>query len=269
MRALLNNVFLKSLRDQRRSLLGWGLGLVAVNAVIMAFYPSIAGATEFDELFKQMPEALANLFLGQVSDLTSPEGYLNSQLFVLFLPLLFIIFTVAWGSGAIAGEEDRGTIELILSYPLMRWRLVAEKFAAMFVAVLVLSVVSWLSLVIGAIAVDMDIGLGRLAEVTLSVTLLGVAFGTFALALGSATGKRGVSIGLASATGVIAYLWNGLAPVIDILEPTTKLSPFYYYIGADPLSNGLDFVHVVVLIGLITALLAVAVVTFQRRDLQI
>ena len=78
-----------------------------------------------------------------------------------------------------------------------------------------------------------------------------------------------MSIGGASAIGVAAYFLNALAPLVDVLEPLTRLSPFYYYIGADPLTNGLNLLHAAVLTGLTLALLAVALVTFERRDLAV
>ena len=266
---MLRSVLLKTLRDQRRALLWWSIGLVILAASMMAFYPTLADAPEFDKLLEETPEWLAKSFAGDVSDLTSPEGYLNSQLFVLLLPLLFMIFAIAQGSGTIAGEEDRGTLELLLSNPLARWRVVAEKIGAMAIATLVLAFAFWLALAIGAAAIGMDISIGRLAEATLSGALLGLTFGALALALGCATGKHGVCIGVASALGVVAYFLNALAPLVEVLEPSRKLSPFYYYIGADPLTNGLNLGHVAVLIGLAVVLLAVAIITFNRRDLAV
>ena len=38
---MLNNIFLKTLRDQRRSLLYWGIGLVAMAVIMALFYPTI------------------------------------------------------------------------------------------------------------------------------------------------------------------------------------------------------------------------------------
>ena len=266
---MLRNVLLKSLRDQRRALLWWGIGLVILAAFLMAFYPSFADAPEYDKLLEDMPEVLRKVFVGEVSDMTSPEGYLNSQLFFLFLPLLFLIFAIVRGSSAIAGEEERGTLDLLLSYPLARWRVAAEKFGAMIIATLMLAFVFWVALAIGAIAIGMDISIGLMAQATLSSTLLGLTFGALAMALGCATGKRGFSIGVASAVGVVAYFFNALAPLVEVLEPSRKLSPFYYYIGADPLTNGLNPVHVAALIGLTGALLAMAIVTFERRDLAV
>jgi ABC-2 type transport system permease protein len=45
------------------------------------------------------------------------------------------------------------------------------------------------------------------------------------------------------------------------------LSPFYYYSSADPITNGLHIGHAGVLLATTAVLLAIAVVTFNRRDL--
>ncbi len=266
---MLRNVFLKTLRDQRRSLIWWCIGLTALTWLTVLFYPSVRDVPDFNELYEQMPEALAKMFAGEFSDLTSPEGFLNSQLFFFVVPIIFLVFAIARGSGAIAGEEERGTLDLLLSNPLTRSQVLVQKFAAMLVAVLALGFVIWLGMAIGVVVVDMEISLMRLAEATLSAALLAAVFGALALAAGSATGKRGLSIGVASAIGVAAYFLNALAPLVDVLEPLTRLSPFYYYIGADPLTNGLNLLHAAVLTGLTLALLAVALVTFERRDLAV
>ena len=68
---------------------------------------------------------------------------------------------------------------------------------------------------------------------------------------------------------MVAYFLNALAPLVESLESSRMLSPFYYYIGADPLTNGLNPGHVAVLIGLTAVLLAVALFTFNRRDLAV
>jgi len=265
---MLRNVFLKSLWEQRKSLLWWTLGLAALTLITILFYPSFSDAPEFNDLLGD-EDSFVRAFVGDISDLTSPEGFLNSQLYFLMVPLLFLVFAIARGSGAIAGEEERGTLDLLLSNPLTRSQVLLHKFAAMLVAILALAFILWLSAVIGAIAVDMDISFMRMAEVTLSAALLGILFGAVALALGSATGKRGMSIGVASAVGVSAYLLNALAPVVGALEPFSKLSPFYYYSNSDPLTNGLDPLHAAVLVALTAVLLVVALFTFERRDLAV
>ena len=265
---MLGNVFLKTLRDQRRAVLWWGIGLVALTIVTVLFYPSFRDTSGFDEVYDQMPEALAKMFAGEFTDFTSPEGFLNTQLFFFVIPLLFIVYAVAFGSSTIAGEEAQGTLGLLLSNPVTRWQVVAQKFGALATSTLVLALFLWLGLVVGAALVDLEASPVRMAAATLSASFLGLAFGALALALGCVKGSRGLSIGGSSALAVAAYFLNALAPLSETLEPIQRLSPFYYYISSDPLANGLDLVHTAVLIGLVVVALGVALISFERRDLQ-
>ena len=265
---MLRNVFLKSLRDQRRSLMFWGIGVAALSLVTVLFYPSVKDVPEFSKLLEDS-EALTRVFAGGFTDLTSPEGYLNSQLYSLLVPILLLVFAVSQGSGAIAGEEEKGTLDILLSNPTTRLQVLTQKFAAMTVAILALSLVLWLSVAIGAVIVSMDVSLWRALQTTISGVLLGVLFGALSLALGSATGKRGSSIAISGAFALAAYFVYALMPLVEGLEVMEKVSPFYYYIGADPLTNGLNLAHAAVLIGITAALLAVSIVTFERRDLAV
>ena len=51
------------------------------------------------------------------------------------------------------------------------------------------------------------------------------------------------------------------------VEPYRRLSPFYCYIGSDPLVNGLDLNHVLVLIARTVICVGLALWLFERRDL--
>ena len=266
---MLRNVFLKTLRDQRRSLVWWIAGVAALAVFTMLFYPSVADVPEINKFFEEMPEALARSFMGDVADYTSPEGYLNAEMFGFTIPLLFLVFNVGRGAGAVAGEEEKGTLELLLSYPLLRRKLIEDKFLAMLVVTIVITIAIWVSALVGAAIVDMDIGVWSLAQITVSAALLGLVFGAFSLALGSATGRKNTTIGITSSLALAAYLLNALAPLVDWLEPARRFSPFYYYNAADPLSNGLNLGHVAVLTGLVAAFVAVALFSFGRRDLTI
>jgi len=266
---VLRNIILKTLRDRRRSLLFWGLGLVALAVIMVSFFPVIRDAPFISDYLESFPEEFLALFAGEVTDYTSPEGYLNGELFFLMYPLLMLIFSIGFGSGAIAGEEERGTLDLLLSNPLKRWHLVLDKFIAMLICTLLLTFVFWAALAAGGAIIDMGLNLARLAAVCFSGFLLAITFGSIALAVGCARGKHGLSIGVGGALGVYAYMLNALAPLIAWLKPFQVASPFYYYIDANPLKNGLDPVHAAILIGLTVIFLGIAIITFERRDLAV
>ncbi len=263
---MLNNVVLKTLWDQRRSLLWWGIGMVAISIVTMLFYPSLSNAPELNNILSD-ENSLMKAFVGDIDDLTSPEGFMNSQLFFLLLPMLFMGFAVTQGSAAIAGEEEKGTLDLLMSSPISRRLVLVHKWVAMLAAIIGLVAATWIGLAVGVVAVDMDISLLKVAAATLSAGFLGMAFGSLALALGATTGRRAFSIAIGSVVGVTAYLINALTPAVEALEPARYISPFHYYSGSDPITNGLHLGHVSVLLLIATLLYALATVTFERRDL--
>ena len=265
---MLRNVFTKTLRDQRKSFMFWAIGVAVLSLLTVLFYPSISEAEELNDIFSDA-EALNRVFAGGVEDFTSPEGFLTSQLYALLAPILFLVFVIGQGSGAIAGEEERGSLDILLAYPTTRLQVLVQKFAAMAVATSALGFVMWVSVVVGAAIVSMELSIWRVAEITLSGTLLGIVFGAFALTLGSAFGKRGLSIGVTGAVAITAYFIYALMPLVEGLEPLEKVSPFFYYMAADPLTNGLDPVHAAVLIALSVVLVVIALVTFERRDLAV
>jgi len=187
----------------------------------------------------------------------------------MMAPILFLVFAVGFGAGTVAGEEEQGTLDLLLANPLSRRRVVLEKFGALSIGIILLAVIYWAGLAVGVAIVGEDMNLLNIAAACFSLALLGMTFGTLSLAIGCATGKRNLAMAGTGGLAVVTYFLNALAPVIDFLEPFRGVSPFYYYIGGDPLNNGLNAGHAGVLIGLIAVFLGAALLLFERRDLAV
>ena len=199
---LLRNLFVKSLLDHRRGLAWWVLGVVLLCAAMTSFYPSISTNDAIQDYVDAFdPDLLALFGFTELLDITSGPGYLNAELFSFMVPVMVIIFAVSLGASAIAGEEDKRTMEILLTEPVSRRRVLLEKYAFLLAANAMLGVVVWLSLAIGAIAVGMDVSMFKLAATTLSSALLGVTFGSLAFAVGAFTGNRGLSIGVSAGAG--------------------------------------------------------------------
>ncbi|HEX5631145.1 MAG TPA: ABC transporter permease, partial [Acidimicrobiia bacterium] len=96
---------------------------------------------------------------------------------------------------------------------------------------------------------------------------VGWVFGAVALALGAWTGSRAVAIGVASGLAVVLYVLWGLAPLVDALEATNPINPWYWSLAGDPVINGIQGANLLLLFGMTAAFSAVAVVGFRRRDL--
>ncbi|HVS09643.1 MAG TPA: ABC transporter permease subunit [Planctomycetota bacterium] len=266
---MLRNVFLKTLRDARQALLWWSLGLVGMTAVIVAIFPTVRDSPELNRLVEDYPEALkAFIAFGGELDYSSGAGYLGMELFSLMVPLLLLIAAIGAGARAVAGEEEHGTLDLLLANPISRRRLALEKLAALASELAVLALVLWVSLLVGVTAVGMDVSAARLGAATASAALLALGFGAIALLVGAASGRRGLAIGVAAAGAVAAWLVDSLAALVDALEPVRTASPFYHYAASDPLRHGLAPGHVGVLVLLCATAAALAPLALERRDLR-
>ncbi len=265
---MLRSVAAKTLRDQGRALFFWAVGIGSLAILYPALWPSFGRNSTYSKIFEQFPETYRTIITaGLGGDLGTATGYLNTELYSFLAPLLLLIYAVTAGANGIAGEEERGTLDLLLANPVARSRVVLEKALAMALGTAIIGLALWLVLWVGVRAWNMDVGTGNLAAATVAAVVLGVAFGSLSLALGAWTGRRGVALGVTLAVAVLAYFVNALAPVAKVLMPYRPFSPFRYYSGHDPLRNGLHAGDMGVLVGLAAVFLILGVLAFRRRDL--
>jgi beta-exotoxin I transport system permease protein len=262
------DVALETLRERRRSLVWWALGIALFVAINLAFYPSVRGDEALSDYAEKLPESVRALFAGGELDLASPAGYLNSQVFALTAPLLLLIFSIGAGAGAVAGEEERGVLDLLLAQPLRRRDYVVQRFLALAALIGVLSLVLLATVALGSLAVDLDIAFGRIVAATVSVALLALFFGTVAEAVGALRPGRGRAIAVAAGLAVASWMLDGLAQGVDALEPWRPLSPYYHALGQNPLREGVAPGSWALLAAGTLLALAVGAAGFDRRDIR-
>lgn len=265
--AALHSVFERSLHEHRRSLSAWAGGLFALSLIMAALYPTVRDNPQLSNLHESYPKALRSLF--GITDLTTGVGFMRAELFSLVAPLLLIVLAVLWGGDLVAGEEDRGTMDILLANPISRSRVVLEKWAALVAGVAATGMALALGLAIGIPAVDLNIGAAGVAAAVVATVLLALLFGTVALVVGAGTGRRGLARGSAGLLAVLAYLMSSLADLVGWLRPARPVSPWYHALGVDPLVKGFSTVHLLVPLGLTAVVVLLGVYAFGRRDLAV
>ena len=265
---MLRSVGLKTLHEQRRSLVVWAVSLVLLVGMYAGLYPSFNGSSAYNDIVNQMPKALRDLFTaGTGVDLSSGAGYVYMEMLSFMAPMLVLIYAINAGAAAIAGEEERHTLDLLLSTPVSRRRVALEKCAAMAVGIVGLVVAMGVALVAFGSAADMKLSTVNIGAVMLHLALLGLVFGALALLVGALTGRVATARAVTAAVAVVTYLVNGFAPSVSWLEPAQKVSPFYQYIGHDPIRHGVSLLSVGIAAATAAVLVAAAVAFFRRRDL--
>lgn len=261
-------LLLRGLRDHRRALVGWCVGISAYIALVASIFPSIESSPEFNDLVENYPDILKSLFgLAEGGNITSGAGYLDVELFGLMLPLLVLVLSIASGARAFAGEEDAGRLELVLSYPIRRRNAVLAKGAAVAGEIGIVCTVAGLTILAFDPLVGLDLSLTKQVSAIASVAALGLLYGWLALAVGAAVPNRALAIGIPAGAAAAAYLVSGLHGLAGWLDPFRFLSPFWL-VGSSPLQRGADgWGIVVVVVAGVIALLAGSLLV-ERRDLE-
>jgi ABC-2 type transport system permease protein len=260
-------IFLRALADRSRAVVWWTFGVLIYCAFILAVWPVIDGNEDFDELYDELPDAMTAMLGGGFDDFTSPVGFLSTYLFAMILPFIFAALAIGLGGSLIAGEEEDGVLDLVLSYPISRRRLVVEKATALIAMVAVLAVATLLLLIVGREPVSLDIGAAGLAMATLGSALFAIAHGSIALAVGAVTGRKGTATAVGWGTALAGYLVNVVANVDDSLDWLEPVSPLYWATSGAPLTGAFPATYLA-LIAMAAVFIIVTVIGFERHDLQ-
>lgn len=237
-----------------------GAILIVFSAVAFAIYSPMASS--LDAIASTFPEEILSI-VGEVG----PGGYVVSELFNVLGPLFLVAFALIIGSTLLAGEEEDGTMGLLLAHPVTRLKVVAAKCATLLAMVLIATTLFWIGVTLSAAYQQVDLDQGGIAATCLHLLALSACFGLIAVAAGAATGRPGIAGAISGTIAALSYLGASMLPLAG-LERWAQFSPWYYYNGSEPLTNGLNPLHLAVLLGIAALAAVVAVLTFSRRDLR-
>jgi ABC-2 type transport system permease protein len=262
-------VSVRFLRDRRRWIGWWSVAMVSLVFMNVAFYPSFKNQPSFDDLFENLPEGFDKLLGASGLSLTSPAGYLHSQVFTTLLPIALLIYSIALGARAIGGSEDAGHLELILANPVSRTRVAVERYAATAALVLGLGVVTTASVLALSAPFQLleGISITNLLGACLAATCLALFHSSLAFAVGATLGGRGRALAAASSIAVAGYVAFGLVSA-GLIEGARFASPWYWYMNRNIVAQGPGLESLLVPFGLSLVLAAVGVWRFGPRDLR-
>jgi len=263
---MLTNVFVKTLRDQRRALAGWSMGLAVLVLLEAALWPTVRNMGNLQDFIASYPEALRELF--KIDQFATGNGFFNGELYSLMLPILFLVYGIGRGARAVAGEEEAGTLEVLLTTRVSPVSLVLHKAAALAVAVAGLGVVLFVAVLLSSSAFGLGVTPADALTGSLSMVLLGLEFGMLALAVSAVSGRHAVAVAAASALAVAAYLLYAAGGLVDALRSWRGVSPFQQALADGPLGAGLPASYVWMPLAA-AVFLFVALPVFDRRDITV
>lgn len=221
------------LQAGRRATFWWSIGLAALVAVTVAFWPVFRGSSGISEAIEQLPGAVVQAF--GLENFGTPAGFLRGNLYEFIVPLLLAIAAVALINGQTANDEANGRLELFLAQPVDRRLLFLGRAIAALLGLAAITVATLVAQVASSAAFDLSIDASLVVSTIILCGLLAALHGAFAYALAAATARPGLVLGLGIGIAIVGYLLVALFPLSDALEPWSHLSPWDWALGGDPL----------------------------------
>jgi len=260
----LTSVFLKTLRDYRIAILGWGVGMGLVVVSPMASVSALVTTPQA----RQQLISLAATFAWNADPVAVDTigGYATFKIGIFMF--LIAVWPLLAGSRMLRGEEDRGSLDVLLSLPRPRLNVALEKLAAMWTALFAMGVLIGLLAFAGGKKFGGDFGLGDALLFGLNLAIVCAVFGALALLISQFTQERGPAAGWTAGLLLVFIVLDMVHRVVPNTEWISRFSPIYYYGLSKPLipSYGVNAGAMVVLFAIAAILGGAAVWLFVRRD---
>ncbi len=259
-------LLLQTWRWQRARLLIVGVAAVIWGGLFPLFYVQFSDALRQLAKSGAIPEQLLNF--GSGSLFTLPGAITLGFQHPLALALIGI-FAVGAASSVVAGERQRGTLEVLLARPISRRGLYVTLAVAMLAVVLLIVGLMLLGMVIGSAMQNVldELDLALMPLVLLNGFLLWGAFATFALAASVSFDRAGPAMGLSLAYLLINYFLEILGSLWTDAAWTQQYSLFHHFQPGEILAGSLNPLDLLILGVAVVLPIVYALILFPRRDL--
>ena len=243
----------RDLYERRMSLLIWAAGLAALSAVFVALTKTVV------QPLLSIPPLAAYFALFLKGDVyTSFLGYIWFGFAQLLMAGFAITHVARW-----TAEDADGRLDLILSTPVSRTRVVIERLIALTVGALVIAMVSGIAVGVEAHYQGIEPDRNRLAGATLLLVPFTLVFGAVGALLAAWVPRA--AVGLLGAFAFSSYLLVQLGPIFKLPEWAEDLSAFKLY--GQPLTAGVDQTGLVIMLAIVLGGSAGAAILMQGRDI--
>ncbi len=259
----------------RRGLAGLAallLGVAVFELVNPFVADSLGGPQGLEGILRSLPPALQAFTKSQPEFIavSGLAGYLSLGFTHPLYLTLASAALVGFGARTLAGEMERGTIQLALSRPISRFQVYAARVLGVVVVAVGLAIAGPAGMLLGMRLAQPEgiLEIGYFVPTALATLLLFWAIGGLTLLGSAAASTTGRVVAWATAALVLFYFIDYFATLWAFLEPLEPLSIFAYYDPSQSLVNGaLPARHIMTLglVGLGGAAGGLAV--FVRRDL--
>ena len=265
------NVYLKNLRKS------WLTGVIP-SVIVVGFVGTIAaGWPSMKELILERLTTMNNPIMQAILGDLGLEGLGLTWEAALFMyaggtmNLILLFIAIFIPARLLSTEVDRGTFDVMLSFPIKRWRYLLEKFSVFLTYNFLLPISMFLIMVGSTFIMGEEINVSLVLNYAISYWILLFALGAISLLCASIFLDSNRSL---AAAGVIIgsqYLLDSLGGILEgIVGNIQGFSLFHYFNLGTLLESGmLPLVDVIIVVSIGILALVGALTIFHKREFAI
>ena len=256
------------LRQSWKSLMIWTLSIAFFLLTVIFVFPlmrdSMMGAIE--GMYASMDSGLMNAFSVDVSSITTLKGYYLMEC-TSILGLGGALFAALTGIAVLAREEKNGTAEFLLTHPVTRTNVAAQKLVSVVIRIVVMNLAVLLLSVVSIAAIGEPVPWKELLLMHLACLILQLEIGCVCFGLSAFMSRGSLGVGLGLAIGL--YFLNILANLTDSLSFLKYVTPFSYIEGSEIIkAGGLQPVYIAIGLAFAAAGAVLGLMKYSRKDIR-
>ena len=249
---LLRMPVVSALYEQRLGLTAW-----AVGTALLAWYFVSISRTVVDLVSGPSGFRTYLTLAGRGDPYVALGGFFWFGTFQLLLAIYAITRVARWSS-----DDNEGRLEMVLSAPVARWRVVAERAAAFLIGTAVIIAISSVAFYLAAVSANIGLHVGDLAVASLALVPYVLSFAAGGAVLASVVPRATVSV--LTTVAFLSYLVTELGPLMKLPDWVLRLSVFSLY--GTPLTSGVYWTGMWILLAVVAVGFGLAAALMQRRD---
>lgn len=227
-------VFLHELKRSKWSLLIWAAAISFMLGICVLIYPEMSAQMgDISQMFADMGSFSAAFGMDQINFGEFTGFFAVECGNVLGLGGAF--FAAIIGISTLAKEEKERTAEFLLTHPISRTRVIAEKLCAVLAQIVILNLVVAAVTALTILMIGEEVVVGTFALLLFAYFLLQVEIALITFGISAFIRRGGLGIGLGIA--VMFYFLNIIGNLTEDAAFLKYLTPFGYSDGAEIISN--------------------------------
>jgi len=259
------NLLKQEIKTRWVATLGLGITLALFGTTYITIFPEV----------EEQIRAIADWEIYQAMgfDMGTFEGFIGSTV-VLFIPIVLAIYVIINSTRTLAGEEDDGTLELLLATPLHRWQIVCAKAISIGLSTFaILAIVgAWSGLILNVIKgmVEIEVTSQQLFIAVINGWPLTLVIAMMGLFLGAYLPTQRTAAITLTVFFFVSYFTENFANHVESLSPLEPFSIFTYFdTSANVFREGVQAKDVIILFAIAVVFFVLALLSFQRRNVTV